>query len=205
MFHDLDATLRAMLDDATAPADVRAADVSFDPPDKDFTPSTPTVDLFLLDLQENRTLRDPSPLRERYGRVVVDHRPPRVDCSYLVTTWSAQSGALKVEEEHRLLGRVLAWLATFHVVDPRFLKGSLATPAQPTPPPLEVAQTREGVNLGQFWNALGVPPRPAFTLTVTIALPVAPEPETGEKVDTVVLQPVLAPDGRWPAPATPEP
>ena len=198
MFHDLDATLRAMLDDLAAPAGVRTADVSFDPPDKTFTPSTPTVDLFLLDLQENRTLRDPSPVRERVGRVVVNHRPPRMDCSYLVTAWSAQSGALKVEEEHRLLGEVLLWLGKFPVVDARFLKGSLANPPQPTSPPLEVAQTREGVNLGQFWSALGVPPRPAFTLTVTVALQSVPEPETGEKVDGVVLQPVLRPDGRWP-------
>jgi hypothetical protein len=198
MFHDLDATLRAMLDDPAAPADLRAADVSFDPPDKDLAPSTPTVDLFLLDLQENRMLRDPSPARERVGRVVVNHRPPRMDCSYLVTTWSARSGALKVEEEHRLLGQTLLWLGGFPVVAARFLQGSLATPPQPTPPPLEVAQSREGVNLGQFWSALGVAPRPAFTLTVTIALQMVLKPETGEKVDGVVLQPVLRPDGRWP-------
>ena len=38
MFDDLDATLRAVLADAAAPADVRTAEVSFDTPDRDFKP-----------------------------------------------------------------------------------------------------------------------------------------------------------------------
>jgi hypothetical protein len=33
-----------------------------------------------------------------------------------------------------------------------------------------VAQTREGQPMGEFWTALGVPPRPAFSLTVTITV-----------------------------------
>jgi len=36
--------------------------------------------------------------------------------------------------------------------------------------PLTVAQTREHPGAGEFWSALGVAPRPAFSLTATVAL-----------------------------------
>jgi hypothetical protein len=47
MLHDLDATLRAVLTDPAAPADIRTAEISFETPDKDFRPAQPTVNLFL--------------------------------------------------------------------------------------------------------------------------------------------------------------
>ena len=56
------------------------------------------------------------------------------------------------------------------MIDDRFLQGALKTPAQPYPLAAMVAQTREGQPMGEFWTALGVPPRPAFSLTVTIAV-----------------------------------
>src|SRR5918997_482152 len=113
MFQDLDATLRALLGDPAAPGDVRAADVSFDTPDKDFTPSQATVNLFLHEILENRGLRDPAPFYEAGadGEVMSRAAPLRVDCSYLATAWSAGSGALKPEEEHRLLGLSMLWLS----------------------------------------------------------------------------------------------
>lgn len=122
MFQDLDATLRTMLEDAAAPAEVRGADVSFDTPDKDFKPAHATVNLFLYDVQENRTLRDNVPLMERVGGGYVSRQPPlRVDCTYLTTTWSSKAGGLKAEEEHRLLGLVLLWFSRFGVIEDRFL------------------------------------------------------------------------------------
>ena len=61
-----------MLDDAAAPADLRAADVSFDTPDKDFKPAQATVNLFLHEVIENRALRDEArvigPGRQRVHR-----------------------------------------------------------------------------------------------------------------------------------------
>ena len=61
MFDDLDASLAALLADGAAPPEVRAADVNFAAPDKDFTPGQPTLDLFLHEVQENRALRDVHP------------------------------------------------------------------------------------------------------------------------------------------------
>ncbi|MEU6885651.1 Pvc16 family protein [Streptomyces viridosporus] len=171
MFQDLDATLMAMLSASAAPSEVRAADVSFDTPDKAFNPTQTTLDLFLYDVQENRELRDQAPLVDRTDDgFVTRHRPLRVDCTYLVTAWSTQSAGLKAAEEHRLLGLVLLWLSRFEVVDEPFLRGDLTMPPQLYKLPVSVAQMKEGQGMGQFWTALGVPPRPAFSLTVTIGL-----------------------------------
>ena len=94
----------------------------------------------------------------------------RVDCTYLVTAWSAQTAGLKAQEEHHLLGLALIWLSRFPVIDDRFLQGTLKTPAQPYPLATLVAQTNEGQPMGHFWSALGVSPKPAFSLTVTITV-----------------------------------
>ena len=171
MFNDLDATLKALLDDAAAPADLRAADVSFDTPDKDYKPAQATVNLFLHEVAENRMLRDEARVTARVGDRYTARLPGlRVDCTYLVTAWSAQAGGLKAAEEHRLLGLALQWLSRFPVVDERFLRGALSTPPQPYPLPAVVAQTQEGRSNGEFWSALGVPPRVAFSVTVTVTV-----------------------------------
>jgi hypothetical protein len=171
MFQDLDTTLAAMLSDAAAPADLRNADVSFDTPDRDYKPTQATVNLFLHDVAENRTLRDPARVMERVGDTYASRLPPlRVDCTYLTTAWSSKTAGLKAQEEHRLLGLALAWLSRFPVIEDRFLQGDLRNPPQPYPLPATVAQASDDQGMGQFWSALGVPPRPAFSLTVTIAV-----------------------------------
>lgn len=171
MFDDLDATLRAVLDDAAAPADLRGADISFATPDKAYSPSQSTLNIFLHDVTENRELRDEARVVQRTDGTYTSRLPSlRVDCSYLVTAWSARTAGLQAQEEHRLLGQALVWLSRFPVVDDRFLQGSLQTPAQPYPVPAVIAHTKEGQTMGQFWSALGISPRPAFSVTVTIAL-----------------------------------
>lgn len=171
MFDDLDATVKAVLDDAAAPAELRAADVSFDTPDRDYKPTQATVNLFLHEVSENRTLRDEARVMTRTGNGYTSRMPSlRVDCTYLVTAWSTQAAGLKAAEEHRLLGLALQWLSRFPVLDDRFLRGALRTPPQPYPLTTLVAQTQEGRSNAEFWSALGVPPRPAFSLTVTLTV-----------------------------------
>ncbi|MFG1817774.1 Pvc16 family protein [Kribbella sp. NPDC049174] len=192
MFHDLDETLKAMLDDAAAPTELRAADVSFDTPDKDYKPTEATVNLFLHEVTENRSLRDEARVLARAGDVYTSRLPSlRVDCTYLATAWSSQAGGLRAAEEHRLLGLALQWLSRFPVVDERFLRGSLKTPPQPYPLPAVVAQTQEGRSIGEFWSALGVSPRPAFPLTVTVALEPYDEVEELPLVQEVHLRSTL--------------
>lgn len=171
MFHDLDATLRSVLADPAAPSLLRNCSVDFTTPDRDYKPAALTVNAFLHDVRENRDLRSPAPWIEADQSTVTAHRPLlRVDCGYLFTTWSEKTGAVKVSDEHRLLALALLWLGRFPVLPADRLIGSLATPAQPFPVATVVALTAEGQQMGHFWSALGIPPRPAFSLTVTIAL-----------------------------------
>lgn len=194
MFNDLDATLKAMLDDAAAPADLRAADVSFDTPDKDFKPAQATVNLFLHEVIENRALRDEARVMERVGNGYTARLPSlRVDCTYLVTAWSAQAGGLKAAEEHRLLGLALQWLSRFPVLDDRFLRGALKTPPQPYPLSTVVAQAQEGRSNGEFWTALGVPPRPAFPVTATITVEPYDQVEELAAVQAIRIASTLSP------------
>lgn len=171
MFQDLDATLQAVLSDAAAPGALRNAEISFDTPDRDFQPQHASVNLFLHEVSENRALRDDARVLQRTGNTYQSTPPSlRVDCNYLVTAWSANTAGLKAQEEHQLLGLALLWLSRFPVIDETYLRGALADPVQPYPLSTLLAQMKEGRGFGDFWTALGIPPRPAFSLTITIAL-----------------------------------
>lgn len=187
MFQDLDATLQAMLNDPAAPTELRNADVSFEPPDKNFTPAQATVNLFLYEVKENRELRDPVPIFERVGGILVRRPPPlRVDCSYVVTTWSNQVGAAKTAEEHLLLSQALVWLSRFPTIPDTYFQGSMV--GQPFPPPLWTAQMEANKNsVGEFWSALGISPKSAFYVTATIAMDLDVQVEAGPPVVTKEL------------------
>ena len=181
MFHDLDMTLKGLLGDAKAPAELRGAQASFLTPEKGYAPSENTVNLFLYDVKENRDLRDPVPIVEKVNATFVRRRPPlRVDCSYLVTAWSTAQKDVKVKEEHQLLGAAFLWLSRFPTIPDKFLQGSLAN--QPSPPPTMVAQMDGTRKTAEFWTALGIPPRPCFNLVVTIAMDLAIEVPAGPPV-----------------------
>jgi len=171
MFDDLDASLQRLFTDPAAPQPLRDADVSFETPGRDYAPTRPTVNLFLHEVRENRALRDPVPVLDRSGPGLLLRQPPlRVECGYLVTAWSdpTTGAAVRVGQEHRLLGLALAWLARFATIPPAYLAGALA--GQPFPPPTTVARPQAPTEPGQFWTALGVPPRPSLGLWVTAAL-----------------------------------
>lgn len=174
MFDDLDATLRQLLHDAPAPelAELRAADISFETPQGAFAPGIATVDLFLYEVRENRTLRDSQPVVERNGDGFTRRPAPlRADCSYIVTTWAAgPPSPARVAEEHKLLGQALTWLSRFPSLPDRYLQGVLGSPDRIYPPPAMAAQTDPNQSAGDFWVAMGIPPRPAFYLTVTVEL-----------------------------------
>jgi hypothetical protein len=187
VFDDLDRTLQAMLDDETAPAELHAADVSFETPHKEYRPSSSTVNLFLHEVHENRELRDPEPIRVVENGVVSIALPPlRVDCSYLVTAWSSLDGASRIATEHRLLGEALGWIARFGTVPEQYLRGRLV--GQPYPPPTVVAQLAGKQDVSEFWHSLGIPPRPAFSLTVTLAVALDVVETAGPVVSTTELR-----------------
>ena len=107
-------------------------------------------------MRENRARRDQVPHAEKVADVFVRRFPPlRVDCTYLVTTWSNEVGAVRVAEEHRLLGQALQWLSRFGTVPDEHLRESLID--QPYPPLTLVARMESKPNVGEFWSALGGP------------------------------------------------
>lgn len=170
MFQDLDKTIENLLNDSAAPDELRKADVSFDTPDKSYKPkpSDSAVNLFLYEVKENRKLRNPGPITEPVGGVSVRRLPPlRVDCSYLVTAWNSTEND-KIKSEHQLLGQAFFWLSRFPVIPASYFSGSMI--GQPFPPPTMVAQWDAAKNQGEFWNALGIAPRPYFNLIVTVAM-----------------------------------
>ena len=196
MFQDLDSTLQQILDDAAAPADLRNADVGFLTPDKTYAPGTPTINLFLFAVHENRDQRDPTPLIEQNNTgVYVRRRPPiRVDCTYLVTAWSNLTGSLKIQEEHKLLALALAWISRYPTIPAGMLRGSMTS--QPQPPPVKTAQPEERLNLSEFWNALGIAPRAGFTVTVTVSMDLAVASPEGQPVVTkeITIHKFMAPE-----------
>jgi hypothetical protein len=170
MFHDLDTTIENILKDDKAPTELLGAGVSFETPDKSFKPQNPdsAINLFLYEVKENRNLRNPGPITEPVAGGFERRLPPlRVDCSYLVTAWK-DAVIDKIKDEHQLLGRAFFWLSRFPTIPSSYFSGSMV--GQPFPPPTMVAQWDGAKNNGEFWNALGIPPRPYFALIVTIAM-----------------------------------
>jgi uncharacterized protein DUF4255/carboxypeptidase family protein len=174
VFNDLDSTLTQVLNDApsTELPELRNADVSFVTPDRGFNPAQATVDLFLYEVRENRELRDPTPTIERDGeRFIRRPAPLRVECSYVVTTWeSGSTGPARVATEHQLLGQALTWLSRFETIPAQYRQGVLGDPGLVYPPPTMVAQLDPNQHAGDFWTAMGVAPRPAFYLAVSVEL-----------------------------------
>jgi hypothetical protein len=152
--------------------DLHNASVSF------LTPKSPyplqgnaDVNLFLYETKENRDLRDPVPMTRQQNSLSVRRRSPlRVDCAYMVTTWAdgATEGA-KVTASHKLLGQAFNWLSRFPVIPDRYVQAGGLT-GQLYAPPTMVAQMDGAKSAGEFWSALGIPPRPYFNLIVTICV-----------------------------------
>ena len=202
MFNDLDNTLVQLVNDAPVPElqELHDADVSFMTPDRNFAPGQATVNLFLYEVRENRELRDPTPIVERNGaRFTRRAGPLRADCSYIVTTWAAGSaGPARVAAEHQLLGQALTWLSRFPTIPEEYRQGALGDPDLIYPPPTMVAQLDPNQHAGDFWTAMGVAPRPAFYLTVTVELDLGVE-VTGPLVTTRSTDFISCGelDGRW--------
>lgn len=173
MIHDLNNSLKVILQhELPTPLNEQVA-ISFDPPDDQFPPPSvtpPAIDLFLYDIRENRDLRSNewSLQRESDGTGRRSMPLVRVDCSYLITAWPSQSTPNRAADEHRLLSEVMMVLLRFPTLPEWLLQGGLA--AQELPLPTAVLQPGHLQSLGEFWQALGGKPKAALNYTVTIAV-----------------------------------
>jgi hypothetical protein len=165
--------------------------VRFQPPDQDWRTfvSNLTVggnpvnalNVYLVDLRENRQLRSNERLRTFANGVVNEEpAPARVDCHYLVSAWSPATVSPAIEptlDEHALLYQTVAVLMQHSPFNPSrvYPVGSAALNAWPEPfrdidLPVQVVPL-EGFNkLAEFWGGMGQGSlwRPAIYLIVTI-------------------------------------
>jgi len=193
MINQLDQTLKNILNAPNAPNELQNAEISFDIPKESYAPDKETVNLYLYDIHENRILRDPVPIVKIVNGNYEKRKPPlRVDCSYMLTAWSGQSGDTASASEHRILSDALIWLSFFAEIPKEYLlddwKDKSNAAYQPFPVYLTVARQDDVKQPGEFWAALGSPPRPYLNVVVTIAMDLQKTQDIGKAVDTRIIR-----------------
>ena len=190
MIDQLDQTLKDILDDDRMLRELpefkelKEAEINFDIPQEKYAPQQDTVNLYLYDIHENRELRDAVPIYKIVNGKYEKRNPPlRIDCSYMVTAWSAQNKDKALDNEHKILSQALMWLSQFPIIPEDYLpdtwKDKFSPAYQPFPVYLSVAQQDGVKQAGEFWAALGSPPRPYLNVVITITMDMykqVPEP-----------------------------
>src|SRR5262245_47025172 len=117
MLNDLDETIKQILIRAGGGAfEPGAVDISFDIPTREWSTGMlrPTINCYLFDIHERRSLREEGWRVEGRGRDEARRQKPLLfyDISYLITAWTEH-----VEDEHYLLWRALATLSRFPILN----------------------------------------------------------------------------------------
>lgn len=178
MLNDLDETIKNLLVEGV-PLDLSEIDVAFDPPNQEWSGSLarPTVNCYLYYLVENRELRHTDweldrseAFRQKRNGEGVAHSmmrrrtPFRIDCHYLLTAW-----ANAIEDEHRLLWRIMSALIRYHEVPHSMLKGDLIE--QEWPVRTQVAQPESIMkNPSDFWSSMESQIKPSINFVATLPL-----------------------------------
>jgi hypothetical protein len=163
VIHEIDDALRKLVERELAGSGV---EISFEAPTSDWAArrSSPTVDLYLYDIREDRERRNMAlePVRDDTGTIVGRRRPPRMfKLSYLVTAWTQRP-----EDEHRLLSTILACAIRYDALPRDILTGTLLE--QPLNVPVTVAlPPPEDRALSDVWTALGGDLKPSLDLVIT--------------------------------------
>ena len=129
MFNDVDETLREVLI-ADVPIKKTEIDIAFDRPTHEWSSrlTKPTLNLFLYDIREREELKDDTPIiiRDENGRASKQTPPRRIDLAYIITAWTKEA-----DDEHRILGGVLACMYRTNVIDAKYLQGNLKLSTYP--------------------------------------------------------------------------
>ncbi len=159
-------------------------EIGFQPPNDDWRQQVglaqrPSVNVYLVDIVENRRLRGQDPLRGAVGFEVRETQPAlRVDLHYLISAWSPALQNQPVGatlDEHQLLGEVTA---AFAAVDRLSFAAVFAGVPLPVGTPAALVEHElphallpvEGYGrLEEFWGTMGetAPLRPVVYLVVT--------------------------------------
>jgi len=186
MIDHLDMLLHRLLRNRIAEL-VTDAQVRFQPPDQDWRQLVSNLpgnalNVYLVDLKENRHLRSNERERTNVGLDVFETPPPRrVDCHYLISAWSPAAITPLIDptiEEHALLAETARVLGEHDELDPVAIYAASTPPAAP---PAAIAQERFPITLlptegfpkiAEFWGTMGDGNRwkPCIYIIVTIAL-----------------------------------
>lgn len=177
--------------------------VTFEAPDKDWRTQRPadrsSLNLYLVDLRENRRLRSTQHVRTiTDGQVVDTPVPARVDCHYLASAWSNTKpgpATTPVLDEHALLHRFSSAVANAAPFGPTTVYGSDPLPDGFPPAlvgadlPLTLLPADGYPKLAEFWGTMGDAQalKPVVYFTVTVPLVLDPHPR-GPVVRTQKLQ-----------------
>lgn len=180
MLNDVDETLRQYLV-ADVPIERGEVDISFERPTREWSGrlSKPTLNLFMFDIRERTGYRDDTPQAVRLPTGAVSQSLParRVDLSYLVTAWTREP-----EDEHRVLGRVLASLYRGTEIPPQHFQGELRDSEYPLLG--RIAPPDHLIKPADLWGVMDNELRTSLTWVVTAPLNVF-APVTGPLVRTV--------------------
>jgi hypothetical protein len=175
MFADLDESIRQLFIQR-GNLDSGEVDISFDMPSREWASrlSRPTVSVYLFDVRENVELRSPLPWNVRPGpnNTAIKSRPEvRVDVTYRITAF-----ANAVEDEHRLLARVLLTLFQHPQFPAELLQGSLAGQEIRT----EAARP-DGLiqSPADYWSVMDNDLRPSIDYRLTLSLDLTQEVTVG--------------------------
>jgi hypothetical protein len=186
------------------------AQVRFQPPDEDWRTLVPTItdasgnpanslNVYLVDLRENRKLRTNQRDRVTQGSDVFEVPPPRrVDCHYLISAWSPTPVTIALDptpDEHALLADAARVLGAHDELDPVAIYAASTPPAVP---PSQIAEERFPLTLlpvegfpkyAEFWGTMGNKNRwkPCVYSVITVPLKESPVP-AGPMVTTTFTQ-----------------
>lgn len=171
MLSDLDETIKKML---TAELGIKngEVDIKFEQPKREWSSrlNRPTINFFLYDVRENVMLRQHQWDVQANGNGRVDlvglkRTPFRLDCYYMITTWTPQE---RVDDEHRLLSNCLMVLFRNPILPADYLTGLVA--GQEFEIQARVASHDKLTNPAEVWSALDNEMRPSISYLITIAM-----------------------------------
>ncbi len=167
MLPELDQALKRFLT-MELPIKNGEVEIAFDAPNREWASGRvkPTVNLYLYQIGENTKLRRNDWVVEKKDGQATKHRPPsRINLTYMVTAWAGD-----VEDEHRLLWRLLAVFLKHPELPEDVLQGDLK----------DVGKIKAGLlpqdempNPTDLWNVLSNDIRPAIHYRVVLPLDVA--------------------------------
>lgn len=175
MFADLDESIRQLLIQR-GHLNSGEVDISFEMPNREWAAgiSRPTINLYLFDLRENTELKNPVAFMVKRGpnNTAIKTRPDiRVDVNYNITAF-----ATAIEDEHRLLNRVLLTLSQHPILPEELLQGLVAGQEVITyvANPIGIMQSPS-----DYWGALDNDIKPSIDYRATVRLDLAQEISVG--------------------------